>query len=193
MATTTPGVSRGLALSGARDDAPELASAHQETLRLFDAHGRALRRYVQSYGLSADAADDVVQETFLALFRHLSLGRSRENLPAWLFRVAQRTALRHRRRASRTAARERDDSGLADVAAPEAPGADPAQALEHRERRRHLLAVVRALPDRSRQCLALRAGGMKYRDIAAQMKISLGGVAKAIDLAVTRLSNAVRD
>jgi hypothetical protein len=43
------------------------------------ASGR-LSAYVLSFGLTTHDAEDIVQETFFSLFRHLQLGRSRRNL-----------------------------------------------------------------------------------------------------------------
>jgi RNA polymerase sigma-70 factor (ECF subfamily) len=169
-----------------------IAAAHRETLGLFDRLGPTLRRYAQSCGVSDTAADDVVQEVFVALFRHLCLGRSSENLTAWLFQVTYRTALRTRRRVqTRTAMEELWDPVLDDRVADDT--ADPERALVEGERRRQLRRIMRALPERSRRCLLLRAEGMRYRQIAATLQLSLGGVAKAIDLAVRRLSAAVRE
>src|SRR6187402_2642145 len=57
-----------------------------EVLALFDELRDRLLRYSLSFGLSRHDAEDVLQECFLALFRHLQAGRSRENLPGWTFR-----------------------------------------------------------------------------------------------------------
>ncbi len=54
--------------------------AGEEVLQLFDRHAAPLLRYAASFGLRADESEDIVQEVFLALFRHLRLGRSRRNL-----------------------------------------------------------------------------------------------------------------
>ena len=56
------------------------ASAQNEVLRLFDECAPGLRRYVSAFGLAVEVTEDVVQEVFLQLFRHLRLGRSRANL-----------------------------------------------------------------------------------------------------------------
>jgi RNA polymerase sigma-70 factor (ECF subfamily) len=55
---------------------------------------------------------------------------------------------------------------------------------------RRLRTVVRALPERDRQCLFLRAEGLRYRDIARTLDISLGGVAKSLARTMKRLTNA---
>ena len=57
------------------------------------------------------------------------------------------------------------------------------------EQRRRLRAVFRALPERDRQCLSLRAQGLRYREIAKALGISLGAVAKSLAHAVMRLSH----
>ena len=116
MSSATPPLSDSFPLTAARRDAPEIVLAHRETLRLFDECGPRLRRYVRSCGVADGAADDVVQEVFLALFRHLCLGRPRDNLAAWLYQVAFRTAVRYRHRAQdRMAVEERWGPGLEDA------------------------------------------------------------------------------
>jgi RNA polymerase sigma-70 factor (ECF subfamily) len=158
---------------------------NREVLLLFDRFSPSLLRYVGSFGLTADETEDVVQDVFLSLFRHLSLGRSRSHLKGWLFQVAHNRALKQRGKASRQRAMTcGDDSALIAYADP-AP--DPEAELDARQRRRRLLAVVKALPERDRRCLFLRAEGLRYRDIAVTLGISLGGVAKIVARAMTRL------
>src|ERR1700689_5185101 len=81
---------------------PETAG---ESVGLFDQFRSRLLRYVISMGLSAHDGEDVIQEVFLSLFRHLRLGRSRSNLPGWLFRVAHNLALKQRNRKQKQDAR----------------------------------------------------------------------------------------
>ena len=163
-------------------------AADEEVLLLFDRCAPSLVRYVISFGLSVQEAEDVVQEVFLALFRHLRLDRSRRNLTGWLFQVAHNLALKQRRRMQRCLTTAWDDSvhQYAD------PALNPEMLLAQRERRERLAPVVQALPPRDRRCLLLRAEGLRYRDIAEIVGISLGGVAKSLARSVTRLVNADR-
>jgi len=163
------------------------ASVHADVLALFDAHGPGLHRYTRSFGLGAEAARDVVQEVYLSLFRHLSLGRPRHNLQGWLFRVAHNLALKQRHTVTRRMESALDDAlvdHLLDAAA------NPEEQVAQDQRRRRLRAVLRALPARDRRCLYLRAEGLPYRDIAKALSISLGSVAKSLARALTRLTNA---
>lgn len=159
------------------------ADVDRLVLQSFDEHARGLRRYVESFGLQRNAAEDIVQEAYLSLFRHLQLGRPATHLKAWLFRVGHNLALKHRARARRWQA-----------GAPPAVLVDPAAGVDVRmedaERRRRLQAVVRALPERDRRCLSLRAEGLSYRDIADVLGISTGSVAASLARAFARLARS---
>ena len=169
-------------VQGTPDDVEE------SVLALFDRCAPSLVRYVGSFGLNIHETEDVVQDTFLALFRHLHLGRDRTNLTGWLFQVAHNLALKRRQQAIKQSrirgARETSLDRRLD------PAPDPEQRLLRDERRRHLRAVFDALPDRERRCLVLRAEGLTYRDVAKALSVSLGSVSKAVTRAVTRLMNA---
>jgi RNA polymerase sigma-70 factor (ECF subfamily) len=181
---TLPG---GLALG----DPAAIGDIQEDVLRLFDECGPRVCRYVRSFGLPADAAEDVAQEVFLSLFRHLLLGRPRGNLRGWIFRVGHHLALKQREKA---AIRQRREAGLEDAAdVPGDPAADPERQLADEQRRRRLQSIVRALPERDRRCLYLRAEGLRYREIAGALQISLGAVAKSLARATGRLIHADED
>jgi len=159
-----------------------------EVLRLFDDCAVRLRRYAIASGLTAQEADDVVQETFVQLYRHLCLGRSRENLHGWLFTVCHRLARKQRARDARRRARERSLAPTHEEAAIDRAD-DPERSLRRVQHQQRMRAAIRALPARHRQALHLRAAGLGYRDIARTLGISLGAVAKTLAHVVFRLSH----
>jgi RNA polymerase sigma-70 factor, ECF subfamily len=170
----------------ANQDPDSLAEVEAEVLALFDRDAHGLLRYVRSFGLDGHA-EDVVQDVFLSLFRHLRLGRSNSNLRGWIFRVAHNLALKERR-ARRHADLVIDSSPLADTI----DGADnPEEQLARRQRWSRLAAVLHALPERDRRCLYLRAEGLRYRDIATALGISLGAVSKSLTRSLARMTRAV--
>jgi RNA polymerase sigma-70 factor (ECF subfamily) len=169
------------------------ADVEAEVLALFDECGAPLLRYVGTFGVSAHDTEDVVQDVFLSLFRHVQLGRPRTNLRGWLFRVAHNLALKHRLRSRRRLLTEGMDAGDFAALGGGSDGAlasNPEQQLASRQRQERLLAVFRALPERDRRCLSLRAEGLRYREIAAALDMSLGGVAKSLARSMTRMVNA---
>lgn len=171
------------------------ADVEAEVLALFDECGAPLLRYVGAFGVNAPDTEDVVQDVFLSLFRHVQLGRPRTNLRGWLFRVAHNLALKHRLRTRRRELTEVMD--VSEVSGPPGAGvahlastSNPEQQMANDQRRQRLLAVFRALPERDRRCLSLRAEGLRYREIADALGISLGAVAKSLARSMTRMVNA---
>src|SRR5271167_5217634 len=63
-----------------------------EATTLYRELRKPLLRYLVSIGLSADEAQDVVQDAFVSLQRHLAAGGSQENIRSWLYRVAHNQA-----------------------------------------------------------------------------------------------------
>ena len=141
-----------------------------------------------SFGLNVQEAEDVVQDVFLALFRHLRLERPRVNLRAWLFQVAHNLALKQRWRMHRRSTEPLDDTAHRH---PDR-SLNPEALLAERQRRERLAPVVQALRPRDRRCLQLRAEGLRYRDIANTLGMSLGGVAKSLSRSIARLAYADR-
>ncbi|MBM3763819.1 MAG: sigma-70 family RNA polymerase sigma factor [Acidobacteria bacterium] len=137
-----------------------------------------LLRYLAKLGLPAAEAEDVGQDVFLALGDHLRAGKPRDNLAGWVFRVGHNLGLRQRTRLQRS---------LPEVSSIcQAP--NPEQIVAAKARRKRIRAVIDALPERDRCCLALRAQGLRYREIAERLDISLGSVAASIARSLDKLS-----
>ena len=154
----------------------------EEVVALFELHRNPLLRYLLSFRIAAPDAEEIVQEVFLSLFQHLRRGKSRANLHGWLFRVAHNLALKNRLKA------QRQSPGVPEAQMDRAPG--PEEQLAELQRQGRLLAVVKALPESDRCCLSLRAEGLRYREIAEVLGISLGAVANSLEKSLSRLSRA---
>jgi RNA polymerase sigma-70 factor (ECF subfamily) len=166
----------------------EPSAVELEVLEFFDRFRDPLLRYICAFGIAVDEGEDLVQDVFFLLFRHLQRGGPRSNLQGWLFRVAHNLALkrRARRRRESTLVQHGLEPAL-DVTDP-APG--PELRLVDSERRHRLLSVLSALSEKERRCLHLRHEGLRYREIAGVLGISLGGVAKLLARAIGRLERA---
>lgn len=164
------------------------AQIQGQVTTLFDELRTPLYRYVLSLGLSPHDADDVAQETFLRLHRHLlSDGVPADDGPlrGWVFRVAQNLAHDRHRRAVPRAADSLDDSAAARRAVDQREG--PEQRLLTDERAARVQAAMQALPARQQQCLRLRAEGLRYREIAEVLQVSVSTVADLIHQALAQL------
>jgi RNA polymerase sigma-70 factor (ECF subfamily) len=160
----------------------------EEVVSLFDQLRVPVLRYLLSFRIPAPDAEEIVQEVFLLLFQHLRQGKSATNLQGWVFKVAHNLALKHRTRSRRYSDRFSQLPDLAEVAGKVMPGPD--ERMEVIERQQRLLAVVRAMPEQDQCCLSLRAEGLRYRDIAEVLGISLGSVANSLERSLSRLTRA---
>ena len=190
MSTRTQNAAIDLALTGPIDTAvpraPEMIE--REVIGLFDEFRDRLLRYAVSIGLSVHDGEDVVQEVFLNLFRHLKLGRPRENLQGWVFRVAHNLALKRRNGRQQQQARIAADAEA--VATEIDPRANPEEQLANSQRQQRLRVVMQALPELDRWCLYLRAEGLRYREIAGVVGMSLGAVSNSLAKSMERLMRA---
>jgi RNA polymerase sigma-70 factor, ECF subfamily len=159
--------------------------AELEVTRLFGESRTSLLRYILSLGLPIADGEEIIQETFLGLFRHLRLGKPRENLRGWIFCVAHNLALKRRHVNQR--ARIDTDRGRAVGESRLDPSPNPEEQIVCMQRKARLQAVLRALPEQDRCCLLLHAEGLRYREIARILGISLGAVSVSLTRSLQRL------
>jgi RNA polymerase sigma-70 factor, ECF subfamily len=156
-----------------------------EVVALFDEYRDRMLAFVTAFGLTGHDAEEVVQEVFLSLFRHLIAGRPRSNLRGWIFRVAHNLALKRRY------ANQQRQKWIEPEDSRETPFYDPSPTPEEHavcaQRRQRMLSAVKALSEQDRLCFTLRADGLRYREIAHVLGISLGSVALSLTRSITRL------
>jgi RNA polymerase sigma-70 factor (ECF subfamily) len=176
-------------LAAALPHAAERVRPHvEEVVGLYGSLRRPLLRYALTFGVLASDVEEVVQETFLALFKHLESGKSRQNLPGWAFRVCHNLALKQREKAMKLMNSEAEWSAQHMQA-----GLNPEQQLLQAQRRAKLQAVLTALPEQDRCCISLRAEGLRYREIAEILDISLGAVSLSLTRSLKKFEHADRE
>jgi RNA polymerase sigma-70 factor (ECF subfamily) len=114
-------------------------------------------------GSESDAAD-VLQETFLQVYRKIATFRGASRFGTWLYRIATNAALMHRRARARRPAEPLDDflpgfdgDGLHAATPAEIRAAeDVERRLDRRRLAEKALAAVDRLPDAHREAFVLR-------------------------------------
>lgn len=141
-------------------------------------HGRRLFTLAYRLTGSREAAEDVVQETFLAAFRSMERFEPRPSLSPWLTTIAVRFASKTVSRTSRPASLDR----MLDPDLPPDPDAlgiastelDPHLAAEAAEIRAEVQRAIEVLPFRQRTAVVLRLVlGLDYADAARAMDVPL--------------------
>jgi RNA polymerase sigma-70 factor (ECF subfamily) len=159
-------------------------AVQEEVVQLFGELRVPLLRYLHGLGLPACDGEDTAQDTFLALYRHLRDGKPRGNLRAWIFRVARNLALKRIQQAIGLRHFDQDCASTPDLSA------NPEEQAVKSQRDRATCAVLRVLPPLDRQCLQLKAAGLRYREIAEILDISLGSVAASVSRSLSRIARA---
>jgi RNA polymerase sigma factor (sigma-70 family) len=143
-------------------------SAWAELIRRFDG---SLRQVARSYRVCNSDVDDVVQTTWIQLFRHLDHLRDGAAIHAWLLTTARRECLRSFQR--------RAHEVLADGIARDSPSdCDlPADAIAS-EQRVVLLRALDVLPLRHRRLIELLISDecASYEEVGARLDMPVGSI-----------------
>src|SRR5438874_375722 len=155
---------------------------------LFDALRNSIFHYLIAVfgGAAALEAEDITQEAFLQLYNAMQKGQQIDNPRSWLFRVSHNLAI-NRLKAQQFIA------PLDDLTWDEICGRipDPGMTPEQRAQRLEDFAIVheamKRLSLQERQCLNLRAEGLRYREIAEILGIATPTVGEFLRRAIKKM------
>ena len=134
--------------------------------RLVAMHEKPLRGFLRKSGWMD--ADDIAQDAFVAAWTSLGRLRADEGFRAWLYGIAWRKALDHRRAAGRAARRDEDWRGQEAREAAAGVAAEDRIALE---------AALLTLPEDQRACVTLCLGqGWSHLEASQVLDLPLGTV-----------------
>lgn len=135
--------------------------------RLYDRYDRACFHLVRRLlgAAHADAAEDLCQETWIAVSRNAaSFDPAKASFAAWLFTIARHKTFDHFRRQKVAVLGAAADEAAA--MAPD-PGPSPLEQVQSRQRAREIVAAVEALPLEQRGVFVMFAdGGLSLEEIA---------------------------
>ena len=144
-------------------------------------------RYLLLLGVSPPVAEETTQEVFIRMYLALQHGDSIQNERGWIFRVAHNLAIDQRRRKQPLPIEPELEHRVRDTAR------SVEMDLLERERMEELTSAWSTLSPQQRECLHLRAEGLRYREIAETMGISISSVREFLGRAVAKLKRAVHE
>ncbi len=177
----------------------ELQAGHdreENFQQLFTRYYPPLKSFFSKRGLSPEECNDLIQETFIKVFQGIGRFQHDARFDTWLYKIAGniwKNTLRGRATQKRDAAEVNLESQLVRTTGP-----DPEQEALAEEQIRLELQTLRReldrLPPRMRRCLLLRLDqGLKYREIASILGVSINTVKSLLHEAKKRLRDALGD
>jgi RNA polymerase sigma-70 factor (ECF subfamily) len=168
--------------------------------RLFEIFRPVVLSFFSRKGVSPEECRDLTQDVFYRVFKSIDTFRGKVEFKAWLFEIAQNVFfnyLRSRKAEKRSAVVQSisqrgpdDEESPMDLLAPEQ---DPLDEMIARQWREELASALDDLPDQMRRCCLLRYGqGLKYREIAAELGVSIETVKAHLFQGRKRLTSILR-
>ena len=175
------------ALASAADRTSGSMTLRERVHGLFEQLHVPVFRYLSRKTRDSGRAEDITQETFLRLFRHLREDRLLDNPRAWIFTVANNLAVDASRNESHI--KDLDEATWKEIEESRSGlQADPEKLMLQRERLDRLHIAVLNLTPLQRECLHLRAEGLRYREIAGLLELSPSTVMDAVRRATLKLA-----
>ncbi|MBA7578041.1 RNA polymerase sigma-H factor [subsurface metagenome] len=158
--------------------------------QVFNTHYASLCRHAQKYVIDLDNAREIVQDTFVKLWeiKH-SLTRD-TSVKSYLYKAVRNNCLDYLKHIRISNEYKEDllrkimDSGFRSIASPE----NCLNGLIEKELEDRINDAIASLPDRCREIFELsRFKGLKYREIAKELNISIKTVETQISRAIQSL------
>lgn len=135
---------------------------------------------------SASDAEDITQEAFIQLYKTLRQEQKIDNPRSWLFKVAHNLAVNRLR--ARNFIAPLDDLEWDDICGRlQDQGLSPEQRTQRIEDLAIVHEAIKRLSLQERQCLHLRAEGLRYREIGEILGIAVPTVSEFLRRAIKKL------
>ena len=176
--------------SGATSDEALVAAAVAGDESAFEVllgrHERRVLRVLRLLAVPPQDREDLAQETFIRVFRHLRGFKPGHPFAGWLYRITVNVVHDHRGRAARRSSRETTWADGLEGSPDPRPG--PEEHVEERDWRRRLESALGGLSERERAVFVLREmERLETREVARILGVTSITVRRHLGLARKRL------
>ncbi len=164
--------------------------------QVFNMHYAGLCRYAQKYVIDLDNAREIVQGTFVKLWEIKNSLSQDTSVKSYLYKAVQNNCLDYLKHVKISNEYKEDllrkvmDSGFKSISSPE----NCLEGLIEKELEDRIIDAIASLPDSCREIFELsRFKGLKYREIAKELNISIKTVETQISRAIQALHEKLAD
>jgi RNA polymerase sigma-70 factor (ECF subfamily) len=144
--------------------------------------------YLTATFCSPADAEEITQEAFLQMYRTLHDGQTIRHMRSWVLRLAPKLAVERGKQRGKIPVLNAPAAELAElIQARRDPALDPEQQVLQQERRWRLRSAWVELTPQQRQCLRLRVEGLRYREIADVLGVSVSTVQDSLERSIAKL------
>lgn len=168
--------------------------------RLFERYYPGVLQFFRNQGFQEQDALDLTQDAFLRVYRSIELFRRDAKFRTWLLTIVGnvwRNELRRlhtgKREARQVSLDETTEEGQRVLEIPDGSVTEPLTRLQEEERMKDVQEAFESLPPQMRRCVLLRVQGLKYREIADVLQISIETVKSQLHQAKQRLRELLGD
>ena len=159
--------------------------------KLFRSHQSSLQRYLTRLLQNDDDAEEMMQETYIRALQHGGIQQIDDRAKALLYKIATNLVIDKSRKDQRNHTHQHSDLELESV---EDITKNPVRGAEDQQTMERLQAVLKDLPERTREVFILnRFSGLTYPQIAEKMSITTRTVERQMALAVALCREKLRD
>ena len=181
-------------MSGAREAERLLEQAQAGDTEALEQLLRVVQPQIYRFSMKmcrhTEDAEDVLQDSLLALTRSLRDFRGASSFSTWLFTIVRSFCIKKRRRSKFAPEREEslEQLSAAETQALSSPAPDPSEQAESAELWRHIQRGIQRLEPSYREVLVLRdIEGLRAREVAEVIGISISAVKSRLHRARAQL------
>lgn len=155
---------------------------------LINVYQERLYWHIRGMVLIHEDADDILQNTFIKIFRHIDSFKGQSKLYTWMYRIATNEAISHLKKSKKTISNSLDDdqSNLSQRLQAD-PYFDASKAEDN------LGEILSKLPDQQRLIFSMKYfQDMKLKEIAEVLNLTVGGVKSSYHLAQKKIKTMLQ-
>lgn len=139
--------------------------------------------HIRRIVLSHEEANDVVQNTFIKIYKNINRFEGKSKLYTWIYRIATNEAITHKNKIRKMHSLDDEESYVVNTLKADVY-------FDGSEAQAHLFAAMETLPDKQRMVFQMRYfDEMSYRDLSEVLKTSEGALKASFHHAVKKIES----
>ncbi len=164
--------------------------------QLIERHSRRVKDYIRMMVKEDEIAEDIFQDTFIKVVRHIDEGRYTENgrFLSWVLRIAHNQVIDHFRSKKQSRELNEREAGYDLFGTLRLEEGSPEQQIESRQAASEVRQLIELLPAEQREVVKLRYyDNLSFREIAEQTEVSINTALGRMRYALINLRRMIKE